>query len=127
MNKSRSTAEKKFPATDLVEKFDVVNPLVRSLMTEMREIARKKPDGVLNPVKVKIANRLLQEIKTILADEASTIYLDLLDEETLPQNADAVIILGQYCAAMDSFREKYHGNDGISRRWFTKDNPRTKY
>ena len=105
------------------EKYDMLSPMLYSALEEMREFSKKKQDGVLNPLKVKLINRLLTDIKNFLSSEQSIAYLDILDEETLPQNSDAVLILGQYRAAMDQFRSKYYCWDGYEHRWFTQENP----
>ena len=52
-------------------------------------------------------NRLLTDAKGLLSAEPSAPYLELLDEEMLPQNADALLILGQFKAALNQFEEKY--------------------
>ena len=113
----------KLPTNQDIEKYDMLSPMLNSALEEMREYSNKKQDGVLNPLKVKLINRLLTDIKKFLSSEQSTSYLDILDEDTLPQNSDAVLILGQYRAAMDQFRSKYYGLDGYKRRWFTQENP----
>lgn len=123
---SGTKAKESLPKLELVEKYDMLSPMLDSALTEMREFSKKKQDGVLNPLKVKVINRLLTDIKSILSSEACTEYLDILDEDTLPQNSDAVLILGQFRAAMNQFREKYYGYDGSNRRWFTQENPDLK-
>ncbi len=39
-------------------------------------------------------------------------YLDLLDEDDLPQNSDVALILGQAEAAMEAFKNKYYAWNG---------------
>jgi len=53
-------------------------------------------------------NRLLIDIQKVLKDESGSKYLDLLDEETLPQYSDVVLILSQFSAAMGSFYDRYY-------------------
>jgi len=97
------------PTKEQVQKFDLLFPMLGSALTEVREFSKKKQDGVLNPLKVKILNRLLSEIKNeALITDQIVKYLDLLDDETLPQNSDAVLVLGQYKAAMNQFKERYY-------------------
>lgn len=113
------------PTREMVEKFNMLSPMLDSALSEMREFSKKKQDGILNPLKVKLINRLLNDIKTSLSSDPSTGYLDVLDEETLPQNSDAVLVLGQFRAAMDQFKSKYYGYDreNHDHRWFTQENP----
>lgn len=111
------------PTEEMANKFDMLQPMLISALGEVREFSKKKQDAVLSPVKVKLINRLLTDIKGILVNEKSVDYLDLLDEDTLPQNGDAVLILGQYAAAMKQFRQEHSGGVGSSYRWYTKENP----
>ncbi len=104
--------------------FDMVSPMVQSAHKEMSELSKKKQDGVLNELKVRHINRLLKQVQDVLRDDPSTHFLESLDEETLPQNSDAVLILGQWIAAMQQFRTRYHRYDGMgSNRWDTQENP----
>jgi hypothetical protein len=109
------------PTADDVEKFKYLSPMLDSALQEMREFAKKKQDGIVSTAKIKILNRLLIELKRVLAREESAGYLDSLSEEQLPQNSDAVLILGQYRAALDSFKEKYCRWDGGTHIWFTRE------
>lgn len=111
------------PTQAQANKFDMLSPMLDSLLNEMRELSKKKQDGVINTVKVKMINRLLRDVKEILGTDPSTAYLDLLDEEGLPQNSDAVLILGQFQAAMKQFQDKHYRYDPAhgGKRWFTQD------
>ena len=90
------------------EKHDNLMPLLQAMSREFQELSKKKPDGALNKRKVEIVNRLLREVHELLEEEPTSAYLDLLDEDDLPQNSDAVLILSQTVAAMERFREKYY-------------------
>ena len=98
----RTTAEK-------AVKHDNLMPLLESMFREFQELSKKKPDGALNKRKVEIVNRLLRDIHGIFEGDSTSAYLDLLDEDDLPQNSDVVLILGQTVAAMNTFKEKYYG------------------
>jgi hypothetical protein len=90
-------------------KHDDLTPLLSAMFQEFQDLSKKKPDGVLNKRKVEIVNRLLRDILEIVDGEPTRVYLDLLDEDDLPQNSDVVLILSQAVAAMKAFRLKYHG------------------
>jgi len=92
----------------LGSKYDDLMPLLNAMFRDFQELSKKKPDGVLNKRKVEIANRLLREILLIVEGEQTHNYLDLLDEDELPQNSDIVLILGQAVAAMEAFKAKYY-------------------
>lgn len=117
------------PTNQQAVKFDLLLPMLESFLVEMRELSKKKQDGSLNTMKVKMINRVLTDIKSILSTDPSAEYLNLLDEEMLPQNSDAVLVLGQFLAAMKQFRARHHGQETVSSysRWFTQENPGESY
>jgi hypothetical protein len=110
------------PDTLLFEKgarHDSLMPLLQAMFREFQDASKKKPDAVLNRRKVEIVNRLLADIFKILDGEPTRQYLDLLDEDQLPQNSDVVLILGQAAAAMGAFKDKYFKYDkhSFEHRW----------
>jgi len=82
-------------------------PLLQALLAELRGLAKKTPAATLSRTKVALINRLLTDLKELLKDESNSKYLDLLDDETLPQYSDVVLIMSQYGAAMKAFHERY--------------------
>jgi len=80
------------------------------LLSEMRELSKKKPDVTLNKSKVKLLNRVLDDVRAILKDEPEGKYLALLDDDELPQNSDAVLMMVQFEKALASFRKRYKGS-----------------
>ena len=97
-----------FTTAEKAEKHDNLMPLLNSMFREFQELSKKKPDGVLNKRKVEIVNRLLRDIHGILEGESTIAYLDLLDEDDLPQNSDVVLILSQTVVTMQTFSKKYY-------------------
>ena len=108
------------PTDAQVVKFQMLNELADSIYIEMKEFSKKKPDDALNAFKVKNVNRVLTQLKDFLKEEPTVSFLDLLDEQTLPSNSDAILIIGQFKAAMDNYRKKYTTN---YQRWKTAENP----
>jgi hypothetical protein len=113
----------KYPTLKEVAEYEMLLELLISIISEMKEFSKKKPDEPLNKNKVKIINRTLTPIKELLKSQPTIGFLDLLDEELLPSNSDAVLMTGQFHAAMKQFKDKYYGMDGYSRRWFTEEQP----
>ncbi|EKO1296794.1 hypothetical protein PZO54_004403, partial [Salmonella enterica] len=101
--------EKFYTSQDKAKTHDTTTPLLKAMYFEFKEISKKKPDSAISKGKIKIVNRLLEKVKTVLEDEESIIFLDLLDEDDVPQASDVTLILSQYVAAMDAFREKHYG------------------
>jgi len=99
---------------------DVMTPLLAAMYKEFKELSKKKPESAVSKNKLLIANRLLEKIREVLETEESIEFLDLLNEDDVPQVSDVTLIFSQYVAAMQAFKGRYHGWDGSEHRWFTK-------
>lgn len=99
------------PTAEDVDRFCMLRPLIGALHRDIQELAKKKQDGALTKTRIAMINRLLKDIKELLSKQASSAYLDLLDEDAVPQNADALLIVGQYLSAMTQFFLKYTQKD----------------
>jgi len=91
------------------DQYEMLYPILSSVYDEIKELSKKKQDGVLNEVKVKMANRILSKVKTLLAEDPTNEFLDLLDVDNLPSNSDAVLIIAQFRAAMHQYKDKHFG------------------
>ncbi len=118
---AKATNEKKGISKDSVDKFKMLYPMLDGILNEMRELSKKKQDGVLNKLKAKTINKILDKIKTLLQDEPSIEFLELLDEDTLPTNSDAVLMIVQFKSAMDGFQKKNQKYEGGIHKWITID------
>ncbi len=96
-----------YQSAENVEKFKMLSELLDSIYLEMKEFSKKKPDEPLNTFKVKNVNRVLTQLKELLGEEPTIGFLDLLDEEALPTNSDAILVIGQFQASMKRFKNKY--------------------
>jgi hypothetical protein len=85
-----------------LDRFQLHYDMLMALLTEMREFAKRKQDGIITPVKVEMINRRLDELREILKDEEIFPFLEKLDMDRLPSNSDVVLVLGQYAVAMES-------------------------
>ena len=103
------------------EQYEMLYPILKTLLSEIKELSKKKPDNPLNKLKVGMINKVLERVKIILANDPTTQFLELLDDETLPSNSDAVFIISHYDAAMKQYKDKHYGYDKIGRehRWLT--------
>ncbi len=111
------------PTEEQAAAYDRLVPMLEAAHHEMTELSKKKQDGVVNALKIKMINRLLAELSKVVEKDPSHAFLDLLDEDTLPQNSDVVLILSQWKAALKQFHGKHYGLDGSRYRWFTADQP----
>jgi hypothetical protein len=93
---------------DVIDKYLSSSIMFNALIKEVRELSKKKPDMIISSGKVKIINRVLNDLTDCLKTEPSGKYLDLLDDEALPQVSDAVLIMAQFEAATAAFESRYH-------------------
>lgn len=102
--------------------YDGVASPFSHLVKEVKALGMKKPTETLSASKVKFINRILVDIQEFTKDEPEARYLDLLDDESLPQFSDAILILSQYEGALQGFRSRYYGYVGGSagHDWFLK-------
>jgi hypothetical protein len=114
------------PTDEQAATYDRLVPMLEAAHREMTELSKKKQDGIVNTLKIKMLNRLLSELSKVIEKDPSYAFVDMLDEETLPQNSDAVLVLSQWQAALRQYRDRHYGYDSYEHRWFTVENPRGK-
>ncbi|MEU8178993.1 hypothetical protein AB0C14_39550 [Microbispora hainanensis] len=114
------------PTNEQAATYDRLVPMLEAAHREMTELSKKKQDGIVNTLKIKMLNRLLSELSKVIENDPSYAFVDMLDEETLPQNSDAVLVLSQWQAALKQYRDRHYGYDSYEHesRWFTVENPR---
>ena len=113
------------PSNEDVTQFLMLRELAKGLYDEMKDLSKKSPNETLNQFKIKSLNRVLTPIKEILKNEPTALFLDVLEESSLPTNSDIVIIFSQYLTSMQKFEDRYYRVDPLkrSKRWNTKENP----
>jgi hypothetical protein len=95
-----------------------LRPLIDGLYRDLTVLAGRKQEAPLSKAKITMMNKLLNDAKMLLADEPTCNYLELLDEQAIPNNADALLILGQYKTALERFQAKYSSREiGGIREW----------
>jgi hypothetical protein len=102
-----------------VDAYKATAPIFEGLLKEVRELSRKKPEATMSEGKVKIVNRVLEDLLAILKVEPSGKYLDLLDDKSLPQLSDAVLTMVQFETALRAFRARYYRNVHGDHYWIT--------
>lgn len=109
----KSATEKKKTTGEQIVLYSTISPLLWAAFNEVKEFSKKKQDEQLNIKKVKMINRLLEKAKVVLENEPTVVFLDMLDEDDLPTNSDAVLTMSLYISAMD----KFHGDHFHSNTW----------
>ena len=104
-----------------VETYKSISPIFGGLLKEVRELSKKKPEATMSAGKVKLINRVLADLLTILKDEPAGKYLDELDDDALPQMSDAVLTMVQFETALASFRARYEKFIYNKHYWITSE------
>lgn len=117
--------ESNLPSNAEVNQFLMLRELVTGLYNEMKDFTKKSANETLNEFKIKSLNRVLIPLKEVLKDQPTALFLDILDESSLPTNSDVVLILSQYLTAMQNYEDRYYRLDKLkhTKRWNTKENP----
>jgi len=114
------------PTAQEQDKFERLSPLLNSIYDEMKEFSKKKPEELLNALKVKMINKILMQVKEFLVKDPNVEFLELLDDATLPSNSDTVLIIGQFKAILNQFQSRFYYYDsstGGGTRWHTQEDP----
>lgn len=76
----------------------------------------------MSTAKVKIVNRVLGNLLTVLEEQPDAKYLECLDDDDLPQVSDAVLVMVQFESALAAFRKRYFRDvRGYAYQWVTAD------
>jgi hypothetical protein len=94
--------------------FDALTPLVTQVPRDFHGLTRKKQDGPVSATRISMINRLFERTKSTLKLKPSWSLLDLIDPDMIPQNADAMLILGQYVDALSSVRDSIQRRDMVA-------------
>lgn len=126
--------EMRLPTDQNVEDYKLLKDMLHSQRREFDLLSKKKADGQLNKMKIKMANRVLEPLKDLLKNEESHNFLDTLNEDELPTNSDVVLIISQYETAIKNFQGKYFQKDeylssdySTKKRWMTEEFPPDYY
>lgn len=92
--------------TRVIEFERLKNQLGR-LLEEMRELSKKKADGVVNVFKVTLINEMLAVANDFLSPDLFPMKdFRSFDAAHVPSNSDVVIALTQYIGALEIFRSQ---------------------
>jgi len=119
------------PTEKNIEDYSLLKDMLHAQRQEFGLLSKKKSDGPLNKMKIKIVNRVLEPLNELLKNEPSHKFLDVLNEDEMPTNSDIVLIVSQYEEALQKFKNRYFLVDnnftdgyGVPKmRWNIKEDP----
>jgi len=123
------------PTEKDIENYFLLSDMLEAQRKEFNPLSRKKSNEQLNPIKIKMVNRILEPLNKLFKNEASHKFLDILNEDDMPTNSDVVLVISQYETAINEFRKKYYFKDEYllnedaypTWRWITKEKPSDYY
>src|ERR1700752_2317712 len=88
-----------------VDKYQRVRSQLEAFHREFEGLAKKAPNGTLNPFKLKIVNQAIDDANGVLGKEFLPIrgFTQFTDEE-LPSHSDVSMVLAQYLEALEVLR-----------------------
>jgi|SRR3972149_8230540 len=119
------------PTEKNIEDYSLLKDMLHAQRQEFDLLSKKKSDGQLNKMKIKIVNRVIEPLNELLKNESSHKFLDIINENDMSTNSDVVLIISQYERALLNFKNKYYLIDKDYRnkygeaqaRWNIKENP----
>lgn len=104
-----------------VNEYTASSDVFQALLLEVKELSKKKPDAVMSPSKVKIINKVLENLLEVLSHQPESKYLERLDDDDLPQVSDAVLMMVQFRSALDKFKNRHFRKVDRSVKWVTEE------
>ncbi|HEY3295696.1 MAG TPA: hypothetical protein VGL38_09665 [bacterium] len=84
------------------ECFNAAHAQLHALHDEISILAKKSPNDLMNKFKISYVNQVLSTCNEILgAEQRPFVGFTSFDADVLPSTSDVVMMLSQYCAAMD--------------------------
>lgn len=113
------------PTEEMVRTYKYLSPALSSLYNEIKELSKKKPDGIVSAYKIRLVNKTLNDVKQLLPTDPALAHLDVFSEDDLPQYSDLILVLGQFKAVLQRFQKRFnrYDSDRSTTRWFTQEDP----
>lgn len=87
-----------------VELFNKTYAQLESLHDEISLLSKKSPTDGVNKFKLKLINNVLESANKLLGQKKPFEDFTVFDEDQLPNNSDATLILSQYLSCMEEAR-----------------------
>ena len=88
-----------------IETFGKIQAQLKAFHEEIGMLSKKKPDGGINPFKLKLVNTVLKKANAFLGKKYEPFGdFKLFNSDDVPTNSDVVTILAQYLNCMETLR-----------------------
>jgi hypothetical protein len=89
-----------------IDEFEAVETQIVSARDELLVLVKKSPHDILSKFKLGLVNGLLGRANALLVTERPVADFEKFEVDEIPSASDAVIVLGQYLAALENLRAK---------------------
>jgi hypothetical protein len=94
-----------------VDEFELVENQLERFRVELQVLAKAKPHDAVNAFKLSLLNALLARANGILGERYEAVAgFKQFDSDTVPTTSDSVLVVSQYCGALEKLR-----SDNIAR------------
>ena len=87
-----------------VIQFEKTQTQIKGLYNEIGILSKKNPNDAVNKFKLKFINQSLKEANDLLENNKPYVDFDIFNEDDTPSTSDVVMILEQYCSALEKTR-----------------------
>lgn len=102
-----------------IETFEKIQAQLKAFHEEIGMLSKKKPDGGINPFKLKLVNTVLEKANALLGKKYKPfVDFKIFNSDDIPTNSDVVTILAQYLNCMETLRcDNIHSTDVYRNIW----------
>lgn len=90
---------------DEIDVFEKLYSQIEGLHQEIGTLSKKSPSDAINPFKLKMINKVLIRANSMLQNKYKPFEdFDSFEDDDIPTNSDATLILSQYYECMEKMR-----------------------
>jgi hypothetical protein len=101
-----------------VIQFEKIQTQIMGLYNEIGILSKKNPNDAVNKFKLKFINQSIKEANELLKKQKPYSGFDVFDEDDAPSTSDVVMILEQYCSALEKMRCANITKKDFTNNWF---------
>jgi hypothetical protein len=103
-----------------VDTFEKLQAQLGGLHTEITALSKKSQNDALNKFKLKFVNQILADANKLLGEKYKPFNdFDLFDENEMPTNSDAAMMLTQYLNCFEKLRaDNIKKEDKFPQHWY---------
>ena len=120
MNSPEAVQHNKIMTRKEVDIFEKLQAQLEGLHTEISALSKKSHKDALNKFKLKFINQILNEANHLLGEKYKPFNdFNLFDEDDMPDNSDAAMMLTQYLNCFEKLRaDNIKREDSYPHNWY---------